>query len=84
MDKDTLRSYFGEYSPSAKAFQTQGGEDEFFHEVAKFLLKVGFVSPRFYGMPKKRARFIITTYEGEDFDWELLSAEALWDQLYGV
>ena len=84
MDKDTLRSYFGEYSPSAKAFQTLGGEDEFFYEVAKFLLEVGFVSPRFYGMPKKRARFIITTYEGEVFDWELLSAEALWDQLYGV
>ena len=45
MDKDMLRSYFREYSPSAKAFQTQGGEDEFFHEVAKFLLEVGFVSP---------------------------------------
>ena len=38
-------SYFGEYSPLAKAFQTQGGEDKCFHEVAKFLLEVGFVSP---------------------------------------
>ena len=55
----------------------QGGEDEFFDEVTKFLLKVGFVSPRFYCMPKKRARFIIATYEGEVFDWGLLSAEAL-------
>ena len=84
MDKDMLRSYFGEYSPSAKAFQTQGGEDEFFHEVAKFLLEVGFVSPRFYCMPKKRAGFIIATYEGEVFDWGLLSAEALREQLHGV
>ena len=74
MDKDVLRSYFGEYSPSAKAFQTQRAEDEFFHEVAKILLEVGFVSLRFYCMPKKRAGFIITTYEGEAFDWGLLSA----------
>ena len=80
MDKDTLRSYFGEYSSSAKAFQTLGEEDE----VAKFLLEVGFVSPRFYGMPKKRVGFIIATYEGETFDWGLLLAEALRDQLYGV
>ena len=79
MDKDTLRSYFGEYSPSAKAFQTLGGQDEFFHEGAKFLLEMGFVTPQFYGMA-----FIIATYEGETFDWGLLSAEALRDQLYGV
>ena len=68
MDKDTLRSYFGKYSPSAKAFQTMGGQDEFFHELAKFMLEVEFVTPRFTGMPKKRARFIIATYEGETFD----------------
>ena len=68
MDKDVLSSYFGKYSPSAKAFQAQGGEDEFFHEVAKFLLEVGFVSPRYYCMLKKRACFIIAMYEGEVFD----------------
>ena len=84
MDKETLRSYFGEYSPSAKAFQTMGGQDEFFHEVAKFMLEVAFVTPLFYDMPKKRAGFIIATYEGETFDWGLLLAEALCDQLYGV
>ena len=84
MDKETLRSYFGEYSPSAKAFQTMGGQDEFFHEVAKFMLEVAFVTQRFYGMPKKRAGFIIATYEGENFDWGLLSAEALWEQLSGI
>ena len=84
MDKETLRSYFGEYSPSAKAFQTMGGHDEFFHEVAKFMLEVAFVTQRFYGMPKKRAGFIIATYEGEKFDWGLLSAEALREQLSGI
>ena len=46
----------GEYSPSAKAFQTMGGQDEFFHEVAKFMLEVAFVTPRFYGMPRMRAK----------------------------
>ena len=49
--EEGFRSYFGEYSPSAKAYQTQGGRDEFVHDVAKFLLEVGFVSPRFYCMP---------------------------------
>ena len=70
--------------PRPKLFKHKGGEDEFFHEVAKFLLEVGFVSPRFYCMPKKRVDFIIATYEGEIFDWGLLSTEALWEQLYGV
>ena len=65
LDPNVLRSYFGAYSPSAKVYQTKGGEDEFFHEVAKFLLEVAFVSPRFYCMPKKRAGFIISTCEGE-------------------
>ena len=81
---EALRSYFGAYSPSAKAYQTYGGRDEFFHEVARFLLEVGFVSPRFYCMPKKRAGFIIAAYEKEDFNWPLLSAEALREQLQGV
>ena len=75
MDKETLRSYFGEYSPSTKAFQTMGGQDEFFHEVAKFMFEVGFGTLRFNDMPKKRAGFIIAAYEGETFNWGLLSAE---------
>ena len=63
-----LESYFGEYSPSAKAYRTQGGEDVFFHDVAKFLLEVAWVSPRSYCMPKYRARFIIATNEGQKID----------------
>ena len=35
-------------------------------------------------MPKKRAGFIIATYEGEKFDWGLLLAEALREQLSGI
>ena len=34
---EVLRLYFGKYSPSAKAYKTQGGEDELFQEVAKFI-----------------------------------------------
>ena len=45
--------------------------------IQKFLLEVGFVNPRFYCMPKKQVGFIIATYEGEVFDWGLLSVEAL-------
>ena len=79
-----LTSYFSEYSPSGKSYQTQGGEDKFFHKVGKFLLEVAFVSPRFYCMPKKRVGFIISTYEGEVFDWALWTAEALREQLNGL
>ena len=51
LDPEVLWSYFGDYSPSSKEYQTQGGQDEFFHKVAKFLLEVAFISPRFYCMP---------------------------------
>ena len=84
VSEEGLRSYFGEYSPSAKAYQTYGGRDESFHEVARFLLEIGFVNLRFYCMPKKRAGFIIAAYEDETFNWPLLSAEALREQLHGV
>ena len=68
LNPKVLRSYFGEYSPSAKAYKTDDGKDEFFQELAKFMLVVAFVSPRFYGMPKQREGFIVSTYEGEIFD----------------
>ena len=48
---------------------SHGSEDNVFQEVAKFMLEVAFVSPRFYYMPKQRAWFIISTYEGEFFYW---------------
>ena len=49
-----------------------------------FMKWPSFISPQYYRMPKKRAGFIIAAYEGEVFDWELLSAKALREQLYGV
>ena len=84
VSEEGLCFYFSEYSPSAKAYQAYGGGDEFFHQVARFLLEIGFVSPRFYCMPKKRVGFIIAAYEGEGFNWGLLSVEALREQLLGV
>ena len=81
---ELLRSYFRGYSASAEAYKTQGGEDELFQEVAKFLLDVAFVSPRFYCMCVCSARFIIVTYEGDTIDWGYLNGEALWDQVKRV
>ena len=49
---DILQSYFSEYSPSLKAYETQGGDNLFFHDVVKFLLEVPCVSPHSYCMPK--------------------------------
>ena len=81
---DVLESYFGEYSPSAKAYRTHGGKDLFFPDVAKFLLEVACVSPRSYCMPKQRVGFIITTYGGETIDWGCITRVALREQLHGV
>ena len=84
LEPTILRSYFIDYSPSAKAYKTEGGEDKLFQEVAKFLLEVAFVSPRFYCMPKQRAAFIIATYEGDTIDWGYLNGEAPWNQMKRV
>ena len=69
---EVLRLYFAEYLPSPKAYRTLGGKDDFFQEVAKFMLEVAFVSIRYYGMQKQGAWFIISTYEGEKKDWSYL------------
>ena len=58
LEDDVLKSYFGEYSPSAKAYLKNRGEDVFFHDVAMFLLEVAFVSAQGYCIPKQRAGFI--------------------------
>ena len=51
-EAEILESYFGEYFPLAKAYQTQGSLNVFFHDVAKFLLEVACVSPQSYCMLK--------------------------------
>ena len=81
---EILESYFGEYSPLAKAYRTQGVNDVFFHDVAKFLSEVACVSPWSYCMPKQRDGFIIATYEGEKIDLGWITGITLREQLHGV
>ena len=56
----------------------------FFHDVAKFVLEVAFVSPQQYCMFKQRARFIIAAYEDTTFDWDYLTTIVLREQLHNV
>ena len=79
-----LQSYFGEYSLSENSYLTTIGQDVFFHEVAKFLLEVAFVSPRQYCMLKQRAGFIIATYENATVDWGYLTVVAIREQFHNV
>ena len=84
LETKTLQSYFGQYSPSAKAYGTQGNSDLFFQEVVKFLLEVVCVSPHSYCMPKQREGFIIVTYEGEKIEWGYIMGITLKEQLHGM
>ena len=65
---EILLEYFGVYSLSSKAYQTQGGKDLLFREVARVLLEYGFVHPRPPAMPKYRNDFVIAVYEGLKVD----------------
>ena len=69
--------YFGEYSLSSKAYQTQGGEDPLFREVACVLLEYGFVHSQPPAIPKYRAGFVITAYEGLKVDWVTIIIDCL-------
>ena len=79
LQADILLSYFGMYSPFAKAYRTQGGDDQLFQEVANFLLEVAYVNPHSYHMPKQKVGFIIATYEGENIDWGYITGITLQD-----
>ena len=57
MNKETIRSYFGDYSPSAKAFQTMGGQDKFFHEVAKLYAGSGIHHATILWYTQEKGRF---------------------------
>ena len=59
-----LEQHFGEYSLSAKAHHTHGGHNEFFWNLAHFLLEYAFVHANPYSMPKKKVGIIVTTYIG--------------------
>ena len=59
--QQVFKSYFGEYSASAKANRTQGGPKELFRDLAKFLLEIASVHTTNYG--------IITAYTRGQIDW---------------
>ena len=58
---EVLERYYGEYSQSAKAYRMWDIPDPFFRDITKVLLKVGCVHMNAYGMPKQKARLVIST-----------------------
>ena len=84
VEAKVLESYFGEYSPFAKAYRTKGGKDVFCHDMAKFMLEVACESPRQYYMPKQRVGFIIATYKGTKVDRGYITGVSLREQLHDV
>ena len=74
---EQLKKYFSEYSTGNKAYQTQGGEDVLFREIARVLHEYGHVYSRPPSMPQNRADLIIATYEGVKVDWPVLIADGL-------
>ena len=72
---EQLIRYFGEYSLASKGYQTQGGGDMLFREIARVLHEYSHVYPRPLVMPQNRAGMIIATYEGIKVDWPVLIAD---------
>ena len=82
--QQVLVAHFGKYLVSAKTYRTKGIPNEFFGELAKFLLEITCVHPHNYGMPKKKVGIIITTYTGGLLDWGSITGEALRAGLYAL
>ena len=70
-----LEQYFGEYSASAKAHDMHGGPNEFFGNLAHFLLEYGCITANAHSILKKRVGLIITAYRGGAVDWGILTGE---------
>ena len=70
---EVLERYFGEYSQSAKAYRTRNIPHPFFRDIAKFLLEVGCVHLNAYRMPTQKAGVVISTFEGHDVDWGVIT-----------
>ena len=68
LPQNFLKAHFKDYSVFAKAYHTQGGPNEFFGNLACFLLVFGYVHARAYSMPKKKASIIITAYQSGAID----------------
>ena len=79
-----LEKYFKEYSASAKAHCTHGGSNEFFGNLAHFLLEFGCIIANAYNITKKRVGLIITAYRGGAVDWGILTGEEILHNLYHV
>ena len=72
-----LEQHFGEYWASAKAHCTHGGPNEFFGNLAHFLLEFFYVHANMYNMPKKKASLIIMTYQGGAINWGIITEEGI-------
>ena len=79
---DILERYYSKYSLSVKAFRTRDIPDPFFRDVANFLLEVGCVHVNGYGMPKHKARVMLTMYKGTKVDWGTVVRAALREGLH--
>ena len=79
---EDLEHYFVEYPLSPKAYRIRDAPDPFFREISKFLLEVGCVHLKTYGMPKQKDSVIISTFEGHDVDWGVIIGIALQEGLH--
>ena len=75
--ENDLEAHFREYSVLAKAYRMQGRTNEFFGNLAIFLLEFGCVHANVYNMPKKKACIIITEYSGGAIDWGIIIGEGV-------
>ena len=73
----TLEQYFGEYSLSVKAHRMHGGPNEFFGDLAHFLLDYVCIHHNPYNMPKKKAGLIILAHEGRPINWGNITGEGV-------
>ena len=73
---ELLERHYGKYSQFAKAFRTRDIPDPLFRDIAKFMLEVG-VHLNTYGMPKQKVEVMLSTYEGTDVDWGIVTGAAL-------
>ena len=72
-----LEQHFGEYTLSAKAHHTHGGPNEFFGDLAHFLLEYACVHANPYNMPKKKAWLIIMAHQGGTIDWGIITGNGV-------
>ena len=65
-----------------KAYRIRDIPDTFFRDITKLLLKVVCIHMNAYGMLKQKAGVVISTYEGKDVDWGVITGMALREGLH--